>query len=255
MSTSFILDRGFATCKQWSIGPTMQAFLDGVTRALIWTPAFSLLALLAFLRDAFLCYAALYTILGVIITVMGLLDLLGLSLGPIESLSFAVVIGVSVDYLTHFAYAYKHSLMHDQYFKTRATFLARSASVTASAVTTLCAVLPLLAALLTPLRLFGIIFTVVALVSVVFSMCVFPSLLAVAGPGKALDRDAVAASGAAAVSVLAQPITQSRSFHLSLSVPMGARAGLAACADAGACTAAETDSNRASMRERAVAKI
>ena len=118
---------------------------------------------------------------------MGILDLLGLALGPVESLSFAVVIGVSVDYLAHFAYAYKNSLMREHYYKSRAVFLARSGSVSASAATTLCAVLPLLGAQIQPLLLFGIIFTVVALVSVAFALGLFQSLMMVFGPGVPLE--------------------------------------------------------------------
>ena len=87
-----ILRYGFPTCTQHSLGPTLQAFLSGVARALVLTPAFSLLAMLVFLRDAFLCYAALYTIVAMVVTVLGLLHCLGLVLGPIESLSFALVV-------------------------------------------------------------------------------------------------------------------------------------------------------------------
>ena len=53
-------------------------------------------------------------------------QMLGVSLGPIESLSFAVVIGLSVDYLVHLAYAYKMSIMPERYFKSRSASAARS---------------------------------------------------------------------------------------------------------------------------------
>ena len=104
--------------------------------ALLLTPAFALCAMMLFLRNLFLCYAALHTIFAIIVLVLGILGAIGLALGPIESLCFAVVIGVSVDYLVHFAYAYKHSLMQSRYYKSRAAVLARSNSITSAATTT-----------------------------------------------------------------------------------------------------------------------
>jgi hypothetical protein len=93
---------------------------------------------------------------------------------------------VSVDYLIHLAFAYKHSLMPEQYYKTRAVLLARSGSTLASGLTTLCAVLPLLGANILPLRTFGVIFTVVALVSLGCALLLFNALLMCTGPGIAL---------------------------------------------------------------------
>jgi len=216
-----------------------------VTRAIIFTPAFALITLLIFLRDVFLCYTAMHTIILMIIAVMGILQHLGLALGPIESLSFAVVIGVSVDYLTHFAYAYKHSLMREQYYKSRAVFLARSGSVSASAVTTLCAVLPLLSATLLPLKLFGIIFTVVALVSVAFAMGLFNALLGVLGPGEPLHKEAPASPQTAP-----DEHYGSNGFGLELDIPsnIGARSAL----DPAACTATDRMEH---VRDRAPVKI
>jgi len=178
-----IFSHGWLTCTQFALAPTLKAFLEGVTRALVYTPLFSLVAMLLFLNDVYLCYAALYTIVMIIVFVLGLLGLLGLSLGPVESLSFAIVIGVSVDYLVHFAYAFKHSLMAEQYYKSRAVLMARFGSTVASGLTTLCAVLPLLAANIVPLRIFGVIFTIVALVSLLCATLLFNALLMVTGPG------------------------------------------------------------------------
>lgn len=240
-----VLTHGWPACKQFSLGPTVRAFLNGVTRAIIFTPAFALVALLVFLRDVFLCYAALHTIIYMIIAVMGILHHLGLALGPIESLSFAVVIGVSVDYLTHFAYAYKHSIMREQYYKSRAVFLARSGSVSASAITTLCAVLPLLNATLLPLKLFGIIFTVVALVSVAFAMGLFNALLGILGPGEPLCKDTP-------LSPQTTPDKEDGSDHFGVELDIPFDIGARAALDPAACTATDRLEHR---RDRVPVKI
>lgn len=196
--TESVLSMGFPTCQSHSLLPTVQAFLGGVTRALLLTPAFAILSLLVFLQDVFLCYAALYTLGAMIVTVLGLLRFLGLTLGAIESLAFALVIGVSVDYLVHFAYAFKHSLMPESYYKSRAVLLARSGSVFASGMTTLVAVVPLLASVIAPLRLFGLIFTVLAVVALVFAMTFFNAFLMIAGPGIPLSPTASMPASASA---------------------------------------------------------
>eukprot|EP00966_Prymnesium_polylepis_P130930 3028038-Prymnesium_polylepis.1 len=113
---------------------------------------------------------------------MGALSLLGVPLGPVESLALAVIVGVSVDYLVHLAFAYSNALAEERYYKSRAAFMARASSITSAGLTTLCAVLPLLASKLLPLREFGAIFVVVALVSYAFAMLFFQPLMMLAGP-------------------------------------------------------------------------
>jgi predicted RND superfamily exporter protein len=117
-----------------------------------------------------------------ILVTMGSLQLSGVPLGPIESLALAVIVGVSIDYLIHLAFAYQHSLMTQRYYKSRAAILARARSICAAALTTLCSVLPLLGARLQPLRQFGIIFTLVAIISFLFAMGFFNSAMMIAGP-------------------------------------------------------------------------
>ena len=160
------------------------------------------------------------------------------------------MIGVSVDYLTHFAFAYKHSLMREHYYKTRAVMLARAGSVGASAATTLCAVLPLLGTTMLPLRLFGVIFSVVSLVSVAIAMGFFNALLAVFGPGEPLQkgsaREILPLAGTspasqskrtASVAPLPKESTPNAPARRPLALsPIKATDGLTACADLGACT-------------------
>jgi len=180
-SSDAVLSKGFVTCRSWEIYPTIVAFLEGVIRSLLFTPLFCLGAVFAIVRDIAICYAALLSVASMIVVTMGLLHLFGMPLGPIESLALAVIIGVSVYYLIHLAFAYKHSLMQTRYFKSRAAVLARSNSIASAALTTLCSVLPLLGGRLAPLRQFGRIFTVVTVVSFLFSYGFFNAFLMAAG--------------------------------------------------------------------------
>jgi len=183
-ATSNVLSQGFVSCRSWNLYATLQAFLDGVFRALVFTPLFCMGAVFAIVRDVAICYAALLSVVGMILVTMGLLHVVGTSLGPIESLAIAVIIGVSIDYLIHLAFAYQNSLMDQRYYKSRAAMLARANSIMSAALTTLFSVVPLLGAKLYPLRQFGIIFTIVTCISTAFALGFFNVILMASGPLK-----------------------------------------------------------------------
>lgn len=149
------LTKGFVVCKSWTFYASVVAFLDAVARSLIFTPLFCLAAVAFIVRDVVVCYTALLTVAGMIVVTTALLHLLGTPLGPVESLALAVIIGVSIDYLIHLAFAYTNSMMTSRYYKSRAALLARSNSIVSAALTTLFSVLPLLGAKLLPPDQFG----------------------------------------------------------------------------------------------------
>ena len=66
-----------------------QAFLAGVTRAIAFTPSFCLVAIFLVVGDLLICYATMWSVISMIVSVLGILYLLDVPLGPVESLSFA----------------------------------------------------------------------------------------------------------------------------------------------------------------------
>jgi len=168
-------------CAKWGVLATELAFFNGVFGAIVATPLFSLGAIALFVRSIVISYAALYCLVGMILTVFATMYLLGLPLGIVEALALSLVVGMSVDYIIHVAHAYKNSLFADRFFKSRAVVLARAASISAAGITTIAAVAPLLLARLLPLRNFGYIFIIVTAVSLVFAVA-FLALLMIIGP-------------------------------------------------------------------------
>merc|ERR1719198_484246 len=128
------------------------AFFHSVTTALTVTPFVSMGAIALFSRSLIISYVALYCLIAMVLTLLGVTSALALSL----------VIGMSVDYIIHIAHAYKNSIF-------------------SAACTTLLAVSPVLAAQLLLLREFGQIFFLVTLVSVCFSIA-FLVVLMLIGP-------------------------------------------------------------------------
>lgn len=156
--------------------------IDGVLRVVVYTPAFCMLSCFLFLRDIVTCLATMYTAAVSIISITGVLFLAGVRLGPVEGLALSVFIGVSVDYVVHFAFAYKHSLIPRRYYKSRAAVFARLTSTASAAATTIISVAPPMFASLIPLRTFSTLFLAVVSISFLFALGFFLPLLMVVGP-------------------------------------------------------------------------
>jgi len=176
-----VLQYGVHTCAKWSVLATETAFFHSVTTALTVTPFVSMGAIAVFSRSLIISYVALYTLIAMVLTLLGVMKLFAIPLGVTSALALSLVVGMSVDYIIHIAHAYKHSIFADRFYKSRATIFARASSILSAAATTLIAVSPVLAAQLLLLREFGQIFFLVTLVSVCFSIA-FLVVLMLIGP-------------------------------------------------------------------------
>ena len=103
---------------------TVLAFFSSVFTALCVTPVCSMLAIALFSRSLIISYLSLYTLLAMIVALLGTMRLIGLPLGVAGALALSLVIGISVDYLIHLAHAYKNSLFADRFYKSRAAIFA-----------------------------------------------------------------------------------------------------------------------------------
>jgi len=180
-ATESVLRTHVHTCAKYSTLATVRAFFHSVRTALSVTPFVSMGAIALFSRSLIISYLALYALVAMILTLLGTMRILGLPLGITSALALSLVIGISVDYIIHLAHAYKHSLLPERFFKSRATVFARASSIASAAITTLVALAPMLFAQLLPLREFGQIFFLVTIVSLLFSLAFLVALMLV-GP-------------------------------------------------------------------------
>ena len=176
-----VLSFGISRCAKWSVLETVLAFFSSVFTALCVTPVFSMCAIALFARSLIVSYLALYTLLAMVLALLGIMHVIGLPLGVTGALALSLVIGMSVDYLIHLAHAYKNSLFADRFYKSRAAIFARTGSIISAVCTTLLALTPLLFSHLLPLREFGQIFFLVTLISFAFSIAFLTALMAI-GP-------------------------------------------------------------------------
>merc|ERR1711988_2038831 len=115
--------------------------------------------------------------------------MLGMTMGVMEAVALSIVIGVSVDYIIHLAYAFNNSVFESLYYKSRAALLARTKSIISAATTTAGSAGILLMAIMIPLHAFGAIFLLVTIISFFFSLMCFVVLLMLFGPVSTYEVD------------------------------------------------------------------
>lgn len=79
---------------------------------------FGFIVLLVFTQNIILTIFSVFSIAGIISSVVAIMELKGWQLGIAESLTVVILIGLSVDYVIHIANHYLDSLSLDRYKKT-----------------------------------------------------------------------------------------------------------------------------------------
>lgn len=114
--------------------------------------------------------------------VLGLIPILGWHLGVFESLNLTLVVGLAVDYVVHLADGYMELEDADRATRVKYTLGHVGISVFSGACTTLGSSIFMLAAKIIFFQQFGIfIFCTIAL-SILFSLILFTTVLAMIGP-------------------------------------------------------------------------
>lgn len=121
-------------------------------------------------------------IVGIVGCVLGLMGLLGWEMGTTESISCVLVVGMSVDYVTHIASSYVESEAETRRGRVTRALTEMGISVLAGAGTTLGAGLFLSPATLIFFKKFAVLIASTILFSLAWSLVMFPSLLLVVGP-------------------------------------------------------------------------
>lgn len=103
----------------------------------------------------------------------------------LESVCFAILIGVSCDFVIHFGHAYSHLPgEHSRHERSKYALLRMGPSVLAAAITTFCAALIMLFTVITFFQKFAQILLCTVVMATVGSMFVFTALADAMGPSK-----------------------------------------------------------------------
>ena len=115
-------------------------------------------------------------------SVLGVINMIGWKLGPLESLNLTLVVGLAVDYVVHLAEGYMELKHETKEAKVQSTLSHVGISVLSGACTTLGASIFLLFAKILFFFQFGIFIFCTIGFSVMYSLFFFPSVMALIGP-------------------------------------------------------------------------
>ncbi|XP_033125748.1 protein dispatched homolog 3-like [Anneissia japonica] len=127
-------------------------------------------------------FLATITICCITACVMGLIPIIGWTLGTLESLNLSLVVGLSVDYVVHLAEGYHMAQSKDRMGKTKEMLQTVGISVLSGCLTTLGACFFMLFSVITFFLQFGsFVFCTIGL-SYIFSMFLFTAMMSIVGP-------------------------------------------------------------------------
>merc|ERR1712118_598928 len=156
---------------------TSEAFV-GMALAL----GFASIVLLIATSNVVVALCAIACITSIVSSVMAFMFWIGWKLGVLEALVLVMVIGLSVDYVVHFADAYLEAPAEDRLERTRFMLVRMGLAVVNGGVTTIGAAGFMCACYITFFQKFGIVILATVLQSLVTSLFFFSSMMALFGP-------------------------------------------------------------------------
>ena len=120
--------------------------------------------------------------------VLGFLTVSGWGLGVLESILIVIVIGFSVDYTVHLADSYMQSRAIDREGKVTDALTHTGMSVLSGAISTILASIPMLFTQIIFFFKFGVFILLTIVLSLIFSLFFFASVLAEIGPSASAAR-------------------------------------------------------------------
>ncbi|XP_076099747.1 protein dispatched homolog 1-like [Mytilus galloprovincialis] len=127
-------------------------------------------------------FLATICITMITVVVVGLIPLIGWKLGVLESINLSLIVGLSVDYVVHFAEAYRTSPFTHRKGRVKSMLEAMGLSVLSGAITTFGAAVFMLFAEIQFSYQFGIFVMCTIGTSFMFSFLLFPAFMASWGP-------------------------------------------------------------------------
>jgi multidrug efflux pump subunit AcrB len=125
---------------------------------------------------------ATFVIALITCTVLGIVNMIGWKLGPLVSLNLTLIVGLAVDYVVHLAEGYIQSHHSTRSEKVRYALSHVGVSVLSGACSTLGASIFMLAAKVLFFVQFGIFIFATIGFSILYSIFLFPTVMAMIGP-------------------------------------------------------------------------
>ncbi|KAJ5066144.1 sterol-sensing domain [Anaeramoeba ignava] len=176
------MNKGFTTSDLWLDMKTEEILVSVALFNIYISLSIAFVVIVLSTGNVLTSFFAIFSIAGIVLTIIGFMVAIGWQLGIIESVSLTIIVGISVDYVVHFGHAYTVSQASTRFFRLRFAITDLGISVFSAAITTLLSALMLFFTQILFFRNFGIFLWIVIFLSMIWSFVFFFSTLAWKGP-------------------------------------------------------------------------
>ena len=176
------LQNGYQTSLAWVLMSTDNSMLKSAWQSLSLSMALAFVVLIVATRNLWLSVLSCLCMSGVASCFLAFMILAGWTLGPVESISMTVLVGLSVDYVVHIAIAYGGCTAWGRVARSRYALRSMGSAIVAGAATTIGAALFLFACVCIFFTKFGTFVVVTLCGALIHALVILPALLAQAGP-------------------------------------------------------------------------
>lgn len=166
----------------WCMLVTEQEFVIGAYQGIAISLAFAFVVLLLSTMNILTALYSVISIGGIIVSVIALMEMLGWTLGVIESVAVVILIGFSVDYVVHLANHYVESPFPDRFRRMKEALQGIGISIFSGAATTFGCGFFLFFATTIFFQKFAVLITSTILLSLFYSLVVFTAINHWIGP-------------------------------------------------------------------------
>ena len=168
----------------WAFLITQKQFTDGAIEGTLISLLFALIVLIVSTLNIMTALFAITSITCIVISVVALMEIVGWTLGVIESIAIVILIGFSVDYAVHLANHYVESVYEDRFKRMEEALSSIGISIFSGAITTIGSGVFLFFATLLFFQKFALLIVGTIGFSLFFSLVFFTALNHLAGPQK-----------------------------------------------------------------------
>jgi len=132
------VNNAFQTAEShWGFLPTQKEFVDGAIQGTLIAISFAFIVLMISTLNIISAIFATISIACIVMSVIALMEIVGWTLGTIESIAIVILIGFSVDYAVHLANHYVESVFDDRYRRMQDALSGIGISIVSGAITTI----------------------------------------------------------------------------------------------------------------------
>jgi predicted RND superfamily exporter protein len=166
----------------WVWMHTQTVFVSSAITGMITGTLLAFVVVLLATQQILVAFASMFTIVGILASVLGAMVALGWELGTIESICLTILAGFSVDYVVHLAHAFVQAEKKERLDKVRSALDEIGVSVLAGMLTSASAAVALMICQLQFFHKFGVFLMLTVSISWIWANVGFMASMALFGP-------------------------------------------------------------------------